>query len=184
MLTIQELESLAKTCAILVGGWWAYWRFVRQREAHPKIEFQVNARPLGRQGGRLLLEVSASMKNVGAVRHRTPEFTLNIRYLLGSDQVGSGGAAINYQTLFPHSTNEEIGLSQRSFILWNSFVEPGVTQAFTYIADVPQAATFILILSEFRYDDKARTPHSAQKVIFVGEKKEASQTPDPPPPSD
>jgi hypothetical protein len=168
---LEDLESGAKTIAIIVAGSWAYWKFVLQREAYPKIEFQLDARPLGRQGGRLVLELLATMKNVGAVRHRAPQFSLNLRYVTSSDPIASGDSKINFQTRFPHSTNKELGLEKRAFVPWRPFVEPGVTQIFTYVADVPDGTTFVLVQSEFCYDDEWRTTHSAQKVVFVGEEK-------------
>ena len=169
--TLPELESLVKIAAIIIGGWWAYRKFIRQREAHPKIEFQLDVRPLGRQSGRLLVELSASMKNAGAVRHKTPQFTLEVRYLLSSDTVQSGDSSINYQTVFPHSTNHELKLEKRSFVPWRPFVEPGVTQVFTYVTDVPDASAYVLLLSKFSYDDEWCTTHTAQRVVHVGDEK-------------
>jgi hypothetical protein len=49
--TVAEIASnLATVAAVLVGGAWVLWKFGLQREAHAKIEFDLELNVLGFQG--------------------------------------------------------------------------------------------------------------------------------------
>ena len=60
------VESVATVAALIVGGYWAYLRFIKQRENYAFIEFTVDMNFAGKQGDgrisdpeeRLLNEVS------------------------------------------------------------------------------------------------------------------------------
>jgi hypothetical protein len=39
---IELIKNIAEIIAILIGGGWAFWKFVIQREGKPKIEFTVD----------------------------------------------------------------------------------------------------------------------------------------------
>lgn len=45
------LSSLATIVALVVGGWWAYGRFVRTRDAWPKLKFSVDIEFVCKQDG-------------------------------------------------------------------------------------------------------------------------------------
>jgi hypothetical protein len=176
-MTQAQLEYLSKmataikdvvtTVAVIVGGWWAYKRFVRQRDAHPRCSFTLDVRFIGIQDGRLILEVVATLQNQGLVRHRCSDFTFNIRYLLPDDKIESGDKKINHQTRFPHSTKDDEKLEHKKLVPFRPFIDPGVVQNFTYVSSVPASATFILVYSEFDYVGTDSATHSAQKVFRV-----------------
>lgn len=162
------VQSLLTIVAFLVGGWWTYWRFVRQRDDCPKIEFNVDMKFVGIQNERCLIEATVIVKNKGLVRHRLSDFKLNVRYLLPEDRLVSGGQCINYQTDFTHSINSDEALKSRHVVPWNPFVDPGVTQPFVYITSIPSSATYVLLWTEFRYSNTRDSKrHLAQRVFKV-----------------
>jgi hypothetical protein len=81
------ISSIATTLALIVGGIWTYRRFVRTREAYPKIEFTVDLAFVRKQGGFWVVEAIANMENKGLVRHSIRKFTFDLRYMLPSDAV-------------------------------------------------------------------------------------------------
>ena len=162
------LQSFTTIVAFLVGGWWTYWRFIKQREDCPKIEFDVAIKFVGTQHERHLIEVSTIVENKGLVRHRLSEFKLNIRYLLAEDQLINGGKPVNYQTYFGRSINDDEALKDRPVVPWKPFVDPGVTQTFVYITSIPIDATYVLLWSAFRYSNSRDSKrHLAQRVFKV-----------------
>jgi hypothetical protein len=64
-------SNAAQVGAIVVGGWWAYTRFIRQREEFPRatLEQVVTHREL--DGDHTFLRVSVKVDNVSAVLLRT-----------------------------------------------------------------------------------------------------------------
>ncbi len=107
LLTV--VQSLVTIVAIVVGGIWAYTKFIYRREKEPRAEFSVDLDFIGTQGNSWLVEVSAYVENKGLVRHPVRNFKLRLRYLCDDDQVIDGEENLKFQVLFPHSINERIG---------------------------------------------------------------------------
>lgn len=61
------VQSVATVIAIIVGGVWTYWLFVRKRQSYPraKIEHKISHRPT--LGGKVLLSVDTIISNIGDV---------------------------------------------------------------------------------------------------------------------
>lgn len=66
---------------VLVGGAWVVWRYILNREAHPKIQFELELNILGIQAGKFLVEVVALVSNKGRVRHELRNFKFDLLYL-------------------------------------------------------------------------------------------------------
>ena len=62
---VQAVQALVTSVALVVGGGWALWRFVLQREGRAKIEFSLALNTLGVQKDRLLVEVFSRGKSPG-----------------------------------------------------------------------------------------------------------------------
>jgi hypothetical protein len=154
----EAISAVVTSLAVLVGGGWAYWRFVIQREREPRAEFDLSAEFVGQQHGSWILEVSGRLANKGSVRHLMKNAMINIRYITASDPiVPSDGRDHFGQILFPHSTG-------RRQAWWDSFIDPGLEFRNSYVAYVPAEATFVLLLCRFEYD---RGEWPAQRVLKV-----------------
>src|SRR5688500_17213650 len=81
------LESLATVAALAIGGWWAYRRFVRQREDRPHVAFTVDAVFIAKQGGYWIVELISRLENKGKVRHQVTNFTFDVYALFRNDSV-------------------------------------------------------------------------------------------------
>src|SRR5664279_3397796 len=158
------IQSVITACALVIGGFWAAWRFIFRREGRARVEFDLGINVLGVQGDRLLIEVFATLQNKGLARHRIRDFTFDLLYLLGSAQVVDGGEAFNYQPPF------EKAFVKRNWVPvnWgNSFADAGVTQTYTYLAHIPATANYVLVLSRFRYLHPSWDFHKAQRAFRI-----------------
>jgi hypothetical protein len=165
----EAIYAVVSTLAIIIGGSWAYWKFVIQKERAPRAEFDLTAEFIGRQDGKWLLEVSGRLVNKGKVRHQMENATLNIRYLLPTDPVvESEKESQSRQVSFPHS------IGRRS-IWWDSYIDPGLEFRNSYLTWVPEEATYILLLCKFRYIKGRYWP--AQRVLRVPTSTEVDDRP-------
>lgn len=164
----QHAASVAKdvitAIAVSGTGLWALWNFVIHREAFAKIQFTVELNVLGSLDDRLLVEVVALLENKGAVRHKISNITFNLLYLPESARVLEG-KAFNGQVQF-----QKAGADQRPWVSSEyeyTFVDPKVTQRYSYTASLPQDAAFAIVHARFSYSDKESDFHSAQQVFNV-----------------
>ncbi len=61
------VQSIFTVAAVIIGGVWTYWLFVKKRQKYPsaKIEHQISHRPIA--NGKVLLSVNAVISNSGNV---------------------------------------------------------------------------------------------------------------------
>src|SRR6266567_737796 len=88
LLTV--VQSLVTIVAIVVGGIWAYTKFIYRREKEPRAEFSVDLDFIGSQGNSWLVEVSAYVENRGLVRQPVRNFKLRLRYLYEKTYIDPG----------------------------------------------------------------------------------------------
>jgi hypothetical protein len=154
----QAVNAIVSSLTVIIGGSWAYWKFVIQKEREPRAEFDLSAEFIGHQNGKWVIEVSALLTNKGKVRHLIREPTINIRYITAADSVvESDDPALFGQVTFPHS----IGRRKAS---WEGFLDPGLEFRNSYVAYVPMDATFVLLLCKFEY---GRGKWPTQRVLKV-----------------
>lgn len=145
--------------ALIVGAFWTYRRFVRTREACPKIEFTVDATFVHKQGGLWVLEALAFIENKGLVRHSIKEFTFDLRYTLSSDTLE---AKAPFLVFIPHKACAGSWLPPD----WGeTFIEPGLRTRYSCVVSVPEQASMVLIHGKFYYAN--RDWHTADKLIAV-----------------
>jgi len=152
----ETIESILKSIAIIVGGFWVYLKFVRNRENHSKIQFDIDLKVLGRQDSKILIEVSGTFINKGLVRHRVSDLTFDILILQNNAAVVQGDKRINYQVLF-QKYNPKTDGEENTPVTWipedwyESFIDSNVEQKYSYLSSVPSDVTFISIFSKFKY---------------------------------
>jgi hypothetical protein len=132
------------------------------REAHPRVEFDLELRHLGRHGSGTHVEVAAVLANRGQVRHWINQFSLDLRILKSGDPVVAGGTEILRQTEFPHQLLDGQPLISRSMDA--TFVDPGITQRYTFVTSVPADTTLVLVSARFAYRDSQSEFHTAQRA--------------------
>lgn len=144
----EIVQSWLSSAAIVIGSLWALWRFVLQREAHPRIEFAVDLNVLGRVGDDRLVNVIATITNRGNVRHYLRDFWFVVNHRKASDPIKFGGAEIDGQVEFTRGTRKCYWIQEQSE---KYFIDAGVTQKYTHVTTIPATSDFVLIYGRMRY---------------------------------
>ena len=153
------ISSGATALAVILGSGWAFLRFVLQREAHPKIEFEADVNFVRLQGDFWIVEAVAHVRNKGLVRHNIRKFTFSIRYLTAADPVQPDQ---QFLVCLPHSAAKGSWLPAG----WgDTFVEPGIHTRYSAPARIPKDATTVLIHGKFDYGSKDW--HTSDKLLAV-----------------
>lgn len=132
---VQVAESIITIAAIMLGGSWAYWRFVylRQKFPHANITHEITTRAIGT--GIRLLHVTVTIENMGDVLLKLGDSTLRVQQILplsaelaealeqGEDLFEGG----NTEILWPGVTSKDIDLAQLPMVL-----EPGEKDEILY----------------------------------------------------
>lgn len=163
--TVSEIvESWISTAAVLVGGSWVLWRFVLQRESHPKIEFGLELHVLGRVRDELLVNVVAVITNRGTVRHYLRDFWFVLNHLSSNDDIATGGADIDGQVRFRAGDRRcyWIQADRNQY-----FIDAGVTQRYTHVMAIPAATKFAHVYGHFKYPDHGKRYQSVQQAFAL-----------------
>ncbi len=159
---LGSIESLATVIALIVGGLWAYRRFVRQREDYPHIDFTVDLKFVAVHGDSWIVEIIACLENKGCVQHQISDFDFDLRYLEHSDELQLADR-FGGQVLFPHKAAQGSWLPED----WGyTFIEPGIRTHYSYIAALPAQAHIALLHGWFAYRGD-REAHTAEKIVPV-----------------
>lgn len=170
---IGGVESVVKTIALLIGGGWAFWRYVYQGEFKRRVEFNVDVNFVSVHRDVWLVELVASVENKGLVTHQIMGFSFKLRCIFPEDGVMDTGKKANFQTDFPHKLKEGTWLPNQ----WgNTFVRPGICTRYVFVTDVPKHAVAIVLSGRFQYPEK-RTFHTAVKLVKVPAELIESQLP-------
>jgi hypothetical protein len=157
------LQSVVTAFAFIVGGIWAYRRYVVEEANYPHLETSAEIEFIGNQGDFWIAELRAVLHNKGRVQHKIEEFGFDLNALLSDDQVDiekKWGGQVN----FPHE------IAKGSF-LPKSFsyfvVGPNVVAKYSYVARVPKQATFLILHCWFTYSDGRGFSHTMEKTVRV-----------------
>jgi hypothetical protein len=161
------IASIATSLALLVAAVWAWYRFVRQRENHPLIDFSVDIIFHKRLGEWWVVELIAFIENKGKVQHKVKDFDFELVSLTGLDAVNLS-QEFNGQVLFPNVISKG---SFRAKQYGEFFIEPGLKNKYSYIARVPAEGVVVMLHSQFWYPDGKNT-HMAEVTKRVPSEEE------------
>jgi len=160
-----SIESLATVVALLIGGFWTYRKFIRQREDFPHIDFSVDLRFVAVQGDTWVVEVIAWLENKGKVQHRISDFYFELAYLKNSDEL-IDAQEYGGQLLFPNNAIKASWLPAE----WSyTFIEPGIRTHYSYITTIPCDAGIALLHGFFKYENGIEF-HSAETCAAIPSK--------------
>jgi hypothetical protein len=169
----QTTQAFTTSLAYLFAAAWTYFIFIKRREGHPRLEFDVGIETLAVHNQKILMEVICKVTNKGFVRQKIFKLSSNVRYLSKSDPLIEGDDTILRQTKFPHHIGE------RSFFPveeWEwSFIEAGISQRYSYIVHIPPDSinsapdpadiSLILVWAKLTFGKKADEDfYTAQRV--------------------
>jgi hypothetical protein len=156
------VQSSLGAIAVIIGGIWTYQRFIRQRDDYPHIEFSVDINFVGEQDGFWLTELIARFENKGKVQHRISDFKFDLFALYAEDKIVSADE-FGGQVFFPHKVIAGSWLPKK----WEyTFIDPGVSTHYSFVASVPKEMTYVILHGWFQYPN-GRESHSAEMTIPV-----------------
>jgi hypothetical protein len=154
-------QSFATIISFIIGGIWVYRRYIRQQENYPNIEFKADINRIGTQGEWWILELIAMIENKGKVQHKMEEFRFDLNGLYPEDQIEVSerwGGQID----FPRKLGEGSFLPAKSNFF---FIDPGTRAKYSYVARVPKATSFLILHCWFKYADRRKYGHTAEKTL-------------------
>ena len=162
---MEIIKNVLESLAILIGGGWAFWKFVIQREGKPKIEFAVDFNVIGTHQNEIIAEIAAVLHNKGLVREKIYDFKFDLLYLTEKDNIVDGDEKILHQIAFNKRISRQQWFPQKK---WKyTFADPGIVQRYTYITHLPKDTKFVLVRSKFKYTDTSSDFQAAQKTFKV-----------------
>jgi hypothetical protein len=186
--TLQPwLNLISGTVAIIAGlvaAFWAYTKFVLERGLLPPVQFNVECESVGLQGEKTVLEILLNLKNLGTATLVATNIRVDVRYLDVADAPSlfeNSEKATFGRLRFPRSLQQDLLGSSEGFatddqnkkpnalhgipiLRYDTFVQPGVDQTYTFVTAVPKSTTFVRIFASFEY---ALHPSRFQRAILV-----------------
>lgn len=157
------IVTYAPTIALVVGGMWAYWRFVRERDRYPRVTLDATIEQVAWFGDERIVRVSVTVRNDGTVRLVIPKMRYTLRTLREGDVLEDGGEGLLGQPVFPH-----VDVRRRPFTHPRheyAFVDAGTTTSFSSLARLPATAQVALVQVTLRYRDPRSDFHGAFSVL-------------------
>lgn len=148
--SIQAIKDLATAFAILIAGGWAIFRFYFRREFEPCAELDVSLIFVGRHADDWLVEVVSSVKNVGSCQLKITNFTFDLRLLDSNAVLVRGDSRISGQACIPTKHWEGSWLPEDAGWIY-TYVNPGITTRYSYVASIPTTAQFALVHGKFEF---------------------------------
>ena len=164
----------------LVAALWAYIKFILERGLLPPVQFDVDCRTVGRQADKTVLEILLHLKNLGNATLVATNLRVDVRYLEATEAVNlfnvpadrkfgrlafpgshkrdlissAGNAGNAVEKAKAQETQAQQPKESEGILLLphDTFVQPGVNQAYTFVTAVPGAAAFVRVLASFEYE--------------------------------
>jgi hypothetical protein len=146
-VTAAPTVLVAGICLVLlVGGLLAYRRYRAMESSYAHIETALEISFLGQQDGFWIVELKAILNNKGNVQRRIHKFRFDLNAIRADDPIDANTRGqVNF-------TNE---IAKGSFVPRGyayCVVGPTVTATYSYVARVPEWATFIILHCWFDYN--------------------------------
>lgn len=162
------LEIFLKVLALLgvfIGGLWALTKFVVERGLLPASELDVECKIVGEKENKKIIEITVVINNKGSSTLVAKNISLKLKTICTGDNLSLYKDKRKFGRLqFPHSLSDDLTMHQNkehgAFLLvpYNTFVQAGVCQKYSFVTSVSQNVEFIHAHAQFQY---------AQKPIFI-----------------
>lgn len=170
-MTAADVVDVVQTLALLIGGAWAYMRFVWSRDRHPRVTMHTGFTVLGPQGQgmdeQLLGIVTVSVRNHGGVRLRFRKATVTVLRLTLTDTLKDGGKRLLGQPEF----RDDTGVNDRRLFPapWGySFVDAGGENTYRSVVRLPTDTSYVQVQARLQYgDDEDSDFHADSAVVRV-----------------
>lgn len=159
----SDLVGYVEPASVVLGGLWAYWRFVFQRDRYPRVTLTARIEQVAWHAGERIVRVSVDVRNDGSVRLIIPRMRYTLRTLRVDDPLKDGDDDLLNQPVFPHVEVRRRPFTHPRHVY--AFVDAGTTTTFTSVARVHPDARIALAQVTLRYRDPRSDFHGAVAVV-------------------
>jgi hypothetical protein len=162
---LEIVQAIVTIAAVLVGGWWTYTLFIKQREEYPhaNIELKLSHVALSEQAN--LLRVGIELNNSGKSLMKIGKYIIRVQQILpllpcpkddacaaAANEVDAAAKQVERQDdRFPWQL-----IAERETSLAPAFdIEPGEKQSVDYEFDTPAEAKVVRVYAYFRNDERS-----------------------------
>jgi hypothetical protein len=133
-VTKMGFIAFARDALTIIGLLAAGYFFLLRREFYPRAQFDLLMRLLGERENELLLELAATIKNIGMVRHSIRRFSYSLRGLDVASPWIKNADLIDLID-FPRKLQNGVWVREK----FTTVIEPGTDQRFYFIVKVSPA---------------------------------------------
>jgi len=159
------------TIAALIGGLWALTKYVIERGLVPAANLAIECEVIGEKSETAIIEMTVHIINLGSSVLVAKNIQLTLKTINSKDDLALYEDHKKYGRLrFSNTLNKviETGGGKRKlepFILvpWDTFVQPGVDQKYSFVTTVSKEAEFLHAHAQFQY---AQKPKTIQKAVL------------------
>jgi hypothetical protein len=155
------LTSALTSLSIIIGGGWVFYRFILQQERYPNINFTTDINIIGKQDNYWIIELIALIENKGKAQHRMKDFGFDLN-AISTDETVETKEEWGGQVDFPNRLASGSYLPKHQGFF---FIDPGTTAKYSFITKVPENTSFLILHSNFLYDNRKGFMHTAEKTI-------------------
>jgi hypothetical protein len=169
---MADIAATIQAVLAIIGGVAAGYFFVVRRESYPRAQFDLSMRILGERREEILLELSASIRNIGLVRHSITKFSFSLRGLQSAEKWEMNSEKLN---LIDFPTPIAKGLWVRC--KYTTIIDPGTDQKFYFTVKSPSNIQYFNLYANLIYKAKWVPDHSASITRSLAElRKQFSQS--------
>jgi hypothetical protein len=147
--------------AVIVGGLLAYRRYRAKQNSYAHIETSAEISFLGQQDNFWIVELRVILNNKGKAQHKIHKFRFDLNAIGADDPIDAskkGGGRVNFGNEIAKGSFVPRGYAY-------CVIGPAVTATYTYVARVPEWATFLLL--HCRFDYNPGFSHWMEKAVQV-----------------
>jgi hypothetical protein len=170
---IDVLRGIITIAVTFIGGLWVWVKFVLERGLLPPSEMAVSVENLGVSGAATVIDCQVHIHNKGSSALVVTDLRIRIRYAEFDCPVGivdvPPEAGPYGRLCFPHAqvldgigssvrtwqvkNRDPVQLERGEFLIvpYDTFVQPGVNQIYSFVTALPSTAAFLLLRASFRY---------------------------------
>ncbi len=218
---IEIVQGLIEIAALIIGSFWAWSRFVVERGLVPASEMDLSLKTVGSSESATIVEIAVRVHNKGSAALVVTDLRVRLRYLDDVDNiqvVDDPKKAAFGRVTFPHASvlhrvgadkrevkgrtpDHDVSLGDGEFLVvpYDTFVQPGVEQVYTFVTALPRTSLYVLARASFRYEmhpsrtqlavlrisrkvgmiqyslDHIRKPHTVERSFKIGDEPEVSE---------
>jgi hypothetical protein len=182
---IEIVQGLLTIAALLIGGFWAWSRFVVERGLIPASQMDLALRTIGFSESATIVEIAVQLHNTGSSALMVSDFRIRLRYLNDDEQIqlfddpekptfgrinfphahvlNRIGAEERVAKVRGHDCDLKLGRGEFLVVPYDTFVQPGVDQLYSFVTALPRSSSYVLARASFRYEVR---PSMLQRIVL------------------